>query len=280
MGHIAHAVYVWGVARRVGGTVVLRMEDHDRGRSRPHFEEAILDDLEWLGLQPDHGTIASFRAGPSPFRQSDQLERYAEVAAQLADQTYWCSCSRRDIAERQAGPDESEELRYPGTCRGRELEAGPDRGLRVRGPAGDVRFLDAQQGPQRQTPSAQSGDVLIRDRHGNWTYQFAVTVDDWDQGITLVIRGKDLMSSTGRQIQLAQRLGREEPPTYLHHALLLDGTGHKLSKRDASTGIRDLRGAGTPPEVVLGRAAHAIGLTRSAESLTAQDLPDLFDGWA
>lgn len=279
LGHVAHAVYVWGLARRLEGTVVLRMEDHDRGRSRPYFERGILEDLEWLGLEPDRGSAAVFQAGPTEYRQSDRGDRYAECAGQLNDATYWCECSRRDIAATEAPPVGSE-LRYPGTCRDRGLAEGPDRGLRVRIPEGEVVFVDALQGPQRQTPSRQAGDLLLRDRHGNWTYQFAVTVDDWDQGITLVIRGLDLLSSTGRQIQLAARLGRAQPPTFLHHPLVQDDSRRKLSKRDASSGVQELRAAGTPPGVVLGRAAYAVGLTSSPASLTAEDLPHLFDRWA
>jgi len=95
-----------------------------------------------------------------------------------------------------------------------------------------------------QNPAGQCGDVLIRDRHGNWTYQFAVTVDDWQQGIDLVIRGEDLLASTGRQIRLARLLGRDRPPAFLHHPLIMQSRLQKLSKSDGATGIRALRAAG------------------------------------
>jgi glutamyl/glutaminyl-tRNA synthetase len=106
------------------------------------------------------------------------------------------------------------------------------------------RFEDLQQGPQEQAPSIQCGDLLIRDRRGNWTYQFAVTVDDWLQEIDLVIRGVDLLASTGRQIRLARLLGRDTPPTFLHHPLIMKTAAQKLSKSDSATGVRDLRAAG------------------------------------
>ena len=94
-----------------------------------------------------------------------------------------------------------------------------------------------------------------------------------------VIRGLDLLDSTGRQVQLARRLGRVEPPAYLHHPLILDADGRKLSKRDRATGIGELRAAGTPPDVVLGRAACAVGLVPAPIALPADALPDLFDRW-
>jgi glutamyl-Q tRNA(Asp) synthetase len=108
-------------------------------------------------------------------------------------------------------------------------------------------FVDGILGPQAQDPAAQCGDVLVRDRLGNWTYQFAASVDDDRQGIDLVIRGEDLLPSTGRQIRLARLLGRERPAAFHHHPLLMKSATQKLSKSDADTGIRDLRARGWTP---------------------------------
>jgi glutamyl-tRNA synthetase/glutamyl-Q tRNA(Asp) synthetase len=105
-------------------------------------------------------------------------------------------------------------------------------------------------------PSRQCGDLLIRDRRGNWTYQFAATVDDMDQGIDLVVRGVDLLESTGRQIQLARLLGRSSPPDYMHHPLIMKSAHQKLSKSDRDTGIRELRAAGWTPAQVIEEAAR------------------------
>jgi glutamyl-tRNA synthetase/glutamyl-Q tRNA(Asp) synthetase len=120
------------------------------------------------------------------------------------------------------------------------------------------RFVDLRHGLQEQRPSAQCGDLLARDRDGNWTYQFAATVDDLVQGITLVIRGDDLLASTGRQIQLARLLGRDEPPEFLHHPLIMKSPDQKLSKSDGDTGIRELRARGLTPAQVIETAMAAL----------------------
>ena len=119
-------------------------------------------------------------------------------------------------------------------------------------------FEDARLGLQRQDPAAQCGDVLLRDRHGNWTYQFAVTVDDWRQNIDYVVRGIDLLPSTGRQIRLARLLGRTTPPTFFHHPLIMKSPEQKLSKSDGDTGVRDLRARGWTAREVIEHAQSLI----------------------
>jgi glutamyl/glutaminyl-tRNA synthetase len=254
LGHVLNATCAWDVARAVGGRVLLRIEDHDRVRSRPEFEAGILDDLDWLGFTPDVFTTAEFRAGRCDGRQRDRAHSYLEALDILHAKglVFACDCSRREIGE-QAGPDVATELRYHGRCRGRQLPFAGN-GLRVRLDPGIESFDDARLGPMAQDPSAQCGDVLIRDREGNWTYQFAVTVDDWRQGIDLVIRGTDLLASTGRQIRLARLLGRETPAVFLHHPLVMKSPAQKLSKSDGDTGVRDLRSHGWSREEVLAAA--------------------------
>lgn len=286
LGHVANAVFVWGLARAHGGRVVLRVEDHDRVRSRPEYEAALLDDLAWLGFAPDEGRPEELRTGPSPFRQSDCGGRYERALARLAalGLVYACRCTRRTIAAAVGEPAPGEEPCYPGTCR----EAGVDPAAtplrRVRLPDEAVAFDDLRLGRRVQVPARQCGDPVARDRDGHWTYQFAVVVDDLgaaEEGvpaIDLVIRGEDLLESTGRQILLARLLGREAPPRFLHHPLLLRPDGAKLSKSNRDTGVRDLRAAGWSAERVIGEAAHRAGLLPEPEPLAAAGVAELFRG--
>jgi glutamyl-tRNA synthetase/glutamyl-Q tRNA(Asp) synthetase len=179
-------------------------------------------------------------------RQSERGVLYERALDDLRTRglTYACECSRADMG---SGP-------YPGTCRDKRLPDSPGRGIRVRLEPTVERFDDVRLGSQEQRPSEQCGDVLARDRYGNWTYQFAVVVDDWRQDVSLVIRGEDLLDSTGRQIQLARLLGREHPPAFLHHELLMKTASQKLSKSDGDTGIRDLSAKGWSVEQVLAAA--------------------------
>jgi len=262
LGHVVNAAWVWQGTRQRGGRVLLRIEDHDRQRSQAHFEAAILEDLAWLG----------FAADEPPVRQSQRGEIYEAALSRLRrlGLVYACGCSRADVARafqaRDPGGAESPalhqaadaELRYPGTCAERGLAEAAGLGLRVRLAPTVERFVDLRQGLQEQRPSEQCGDLLARDRDGNWTYQFAATVDDLVQGITLVIRGDDLLASTGRQIQLARLLGRGEPPEFLHHPLIMKSPDQKLSKSDGDTGIRELRARGLTPAQVIEMAMAAL----------------------
>jgi glutamyl/glutaminyl-tRNA synthetase len=248
---VLNACYVWNTAYSSGGRVLLRIEDHDRERCRAEFEQGILDDLDWLGFAPDVYPTDCFRRGRCEGRQSDREQVYQEAIEVLRrdELVYACDCTRRTLA---AANDQStgSERRYPGTCRHRGLPLRDGYGWRVRFDEAVEEFDDALLGRQVQKPADQCGDLLIRDRLGNWTYQFAATVDDYWQDIDLVIRGVDLLASTGRQIQLARLLGRTQPPTYMHHPLVMKSPDQKLSKSDRDTGIRDLRIAGWTRERV------------------------------
>ena len=257
---MANAIAVWGVARAFDGRVLLRIEDHDRTRSKAEFEKAIREDLAWLGLRPAAPVV----------RQSERLLKYEDALARLAGTglVYACACSRKAIEA--AGGADAGELRYPGTCRGAGVDGAKERARRVRIARETIGFDDLRLGPIEQIPADQAGDILARDRHGHWTYQFAVVVDDLDQGVDLVIRGEDLLASTGRQIQLGRLLGRVPPPRFLHHPLILRPDGQKLSKSNRDTGVRDLRAAGWSVERVLGEAAAALGLTAGEPASMAE----------
>lgn len=274
LGHIVNAVHVWGITRGLGGRVLLRIEDHDRQRCRADYERAILDDLDWLGFVPDEPSTNAFRSGACDGRQRDREPHYQAALARLLTEglVYACDCTRRELRDAMSAQASTsgadDELRYSGRCASRQLEWTRGRGLRVKLATCIERFDDLRHGVIEQRPSEQCGDMLIKDRDGNWTYQFAVTVDDLEQGVTLVIRGDDLLASTGRQIQLARLLGRQVPPAYLHHALVMKSATQKLSKADRDTSIRDMRDAGRSVEDVIGAAAHAAGLVDSPSAMT------------
>ncbi|MEW6321368.1 MAG: glutamate--tRNA ligase family protein [Acidobacteriota bacterium] len=263
LGHVLNAIAVWGLAAARGGTVLVRIEDHDRQRCRPEYERSILDDLDWLG----------FRAAEVS-RQRDREAVYRAAIARLRAQglVYGCTCSRAHL-ERPPGSTES---RYPGRCRDRGVPLDDGVGWRLRIDPGEERFDDLWQGPQAQDPAVQCGDLLLRDRLGNWTYQLAVAADDTAQGVTDVIRGLDLLASTGRQIRLARLLGRDAPPRFAHHALVMKSPTEKLSKSDGDTGVRDLARAGWTPERVIGAAAWRGGLVPEPSPLAAADVGSLF----
>lgn len=250
LGQVANAVWTWGLARGAGARVLLRIEDHDHQRCRPEFDEALLEDLDWLG----------FRADDGPVRQSDpdSVAAYANAVERLRaeDLVYGCDCTRSTFtawaeASRRAwsGPG------CPGDCRSRGT-SGPV--LRVALGDGSESWQDVLAGPsQAVVPS--TGDLAIRDRHGNWTYGICVVVDDLRQGVDLVVRGRDLLEATASQIRLARVLGRYDPPTFAHHPLIMRPDGSKLSKSSGDTGVRELRATGRSPADVIELAASATG---------------------
>ena len=269
-------LYLWGVASLLDGAVLLRIEDHDGQRCRPEYESGIIEDLEWLGFEP----VNEVRPLSAEFRQSDCDALYASALAGLTARghVYRCACTRKILeAATLAGPDG--ERIYPGVCRTASHPATLPHGLRLAWEAGAApeSFVDGLLGPQRQRPERQCGDLLLRDRLGQWTYQFAVTVDDIRHGIDFVVRGDDLLASTGRQMRLARMLGAGGPRCYCHHPLVRDETGTKLSKKQRPPAIRDLRLRGMRPEAVLGEAARAVGLHRGAALLRPQDAAGLVE---
>lgn len=279
LGHVVNAIHVWGLGARMAAQVVLRVEDHDRQRSRPGFEAGLLDDLDWLGFAADVHPTGEFRAGRCESRQSDRTAMYEAAAAALVERglVYGCTCSRQTIADRQralGGPATA----YPGTCRAGATAPAAGLTWRVRIEPGLETFDDLLHGPRQQDPAALHGDVAIRDRRGNWTYTFAVVVDDLLQGIDLVIRGDDLIDATGGQIRLARTIGRPAQADFAHHPLLMRSRTQKLSKADGATGLADLRRAGWSPARVIGHAAALAGLAPAGTELRAGDVARLFAG--
>lgn len=273
IGHLTNAIYVWGLARRAGGRVLLRIEDHDRQRCRPEYESALLDDLDRLGIAADEPSTDDFRAGRSPYRQSDNGSIYAAAVESLSRdaEVYACDCSRSTFAAwRSSNGRPWSGAGCPGDCGRRGLERRDDLGLRVALGDGNEAWDDVLLG-RRSGPVAPDGDLLVRDRHGNWTYALCVVVDDLRHGIDFVVRGEDLVDSTPVQIRLGRRLGRAAPPRFAHHPLVRRPDGSKLSKADGATAVGELLDAGSSPAALFGEAAFRVGLADGAGALSFKE---------
>lgn len=243
----------------------MRVEDIDGPRVVPGSAEAILRDHEWLGLDWDEG----------PIFQSTRGEVYEAALETLtkAGLVYPCTCSRKEIAKIASAPHGDGGPRYSGTCRD-----GPTRPDRP--PALRFRFEDPAPGFEdllcgTQAEGKGGGDFVLRRFDGIWAYQLAVVADDADMGVTEVIRGDDLLSSTPRQIALFNALGRDLP-TFAHVALVVDPDGVRLSKRHGATPIQALREAGRAAEEVIGELAFSLGITSTPAPIQPEELVSRF----
>ncbi len=256
--HLGHACTFWTAyqrARQHQGVLVFRNEDLDPQRSQPHFAEAMMEDLRWLGITWEEGPDVG---GPfSPYVQSQRREHYVAAWRRLRDSgfLYPCTCSRKELAQAAAAPQEDDEPLYPGHCRHRLEEAGKHqepKGVhwRFRVPEGEaISFVDLRQGEQRFVAGKDFGDFVIWRRDDTPAYQLAVIVDDAAMQITEVVRGADLLKSTARQILLARVLGLPIPDFY-HCDLVRDERGIRLAKRHDALSLRALRQAGLSAEDV------------------------------
>ncbi len=264
-GNLRTALLSWLDARRHRGTWLLRLDDLDTPRNRPGAEEAILADLQWLGLDWD---------GPV-LRQSERRGLYASVLSALrrADFLYPCRCSRRLLADISA-PHGGLNV-YPGFCRPRPPAWGPQQGRlpswRLRLPTGALCWREESAcGGGLDGPSAV-GDVVLRRADGVVAYHLATAVDELWLGISDVVRGEDLWSSTGAQVAVMQALGAE-PPSYVHVPLWRDGSGQRLSKRDQAEGLAGLRQGGRDAASVIGELAASLRLVPAGSRLSAREL--------
>lgn len=262
LGHAYSALLNFDLARECGGRFLLRIEDIDTGRARPEFEAAIYEDLAWLGLEWE--TPAR--------RQSEHFDDYARALARLDDMglLYACDCKRSDIARAAAAKpnwphDPDGAPLYPGTCRNKprrpaqEVLAQGGVALRLdmrkaialagQGLAGQgLSWREFGVGEVAADP-ARWGDVVLARKDTPASYHIAVVVDDALQGVTDVVRGRDLFQATSVH-RLLQRLLDRPAPRYRHHDLILDETGEKLAKSVASTALHSLRAEGwTPADV-------------------------------
>ncbi len=284
LGSARTALFNWLFARGQGGSVVLRIEDTDVGRSSREMEEAILFDLRWLGLDWDEGPDVG---GPhAPYRQSERGEIYREHAALLEEKglTYPCYCTPEELQEKkERALSEGRTPIYDGTCRElssarrRELEEqGRRPAVRFRVPEREVSFQDLLHGFVRFPPDSIGDFVLIRS-DGRAGFHLAGVVDDATMGITHVIRGEDHLTNTARHLLLFDALGYT-PPMYLHHSLLLGPDGGKMSKRHGATAVREYREMGYLPQALTNYLALlSWSPPEGREVLDLQELLELFD---
>ena len=285
LGNVRTALLTWLFARQAGGVFVLRVEDLDKPRVRSGATARMLEDLRWLGLDWDEGPDCG---GPfGPYLQSERQAIYDAALARLcaADLVYPCYCSRAEVARAASAPQGAadEGSRYPGTCRTltqseqRAREAAGRRPcLRFRAPDRLIEFVDLVAGLVAQNVAQSVGDFIVSRSDGIPAYQLAVVVDDALMGITQVIRGADLLSSTARQIALFEALGYAVP-VFGHVPLVVDVAGARLAKRKHATGVGALRAAGVSPERVLGALAASCGLCPPGETPGARELLARFE---
>lgn len=283
IGNARTALLSWLQIRSRGGEFILRMEDIDLPRSKPHFARQILEDLRWLGLDWDEGPDTG---GPfGPYTQSERLGLYESALRRLEREgrLYPCYCSRAELLAVASAPHglESEGPQYPGTCRYLSPEERLERArvktpsLRFRVPDEPVIFRDAAAG--RQTaPAGAGGDFIVRRADGIISYQLAVVVDDAAMMVTDVLRGSDLLDSTPRQLYLYDALGLA-PPRFAHVPLLCGSDGRRLAKRHGAVSLRAIRQAGTQPEKVIGFLAYWSGLLERPEPVKAAELAAHFN---
>ena len=266
LGNAFSALLAWLSARSQGGEVVLRIEDLDPARSRREYAEAIMDDFRWLGLDWDARAEDQSRRGDA--------YRAALEALRAKGLVYPCWCTRNQLHAASAPHASDGRVIYAGTCRNRATPGVGPHCLRVRVPEEVVRFVDGLQGPVEMDLAREWGDFIARRSDGVAAYQLAVVVDDAACGVTEVVRGRDLLSSTPAQIWLYRALGLT-PPAFFHVPMLLAPDGRRLSKRERDLDLGRLRDL-WPPQRVIGLLAHACGLIDRWEDVAAGELVQVF----
>jgi glutamyl-tRNA synthetase len=269
VGGVRTALFSYLFARKHGGVFVLRIEDTDLGRSTPASVNAILEGMTWLGLEYDEG----------PFFQTDRFQRYSQVIDELMSKglAYRCDCSRERLdALREEQMARKDKPRYDGHCRDRDLDPDKPHVVRFRNPDdGDVVVDDLVRG--RVVFSNQElDDLIIRRTDGSPTYNLTVVVDDWDMGITHVIRGDDHLNNTPRQVNILRALG-QEPLRYAHVPMILGADGARLSKRHGAVSVVAYRDQGYLPEALLNYLVRLGWSHGDQEVFSLDEMVELFE---
>ena len=280
LGNLCCCLLAWLSAKSRGGRVILRIEDLDAMRCPRSFADLLEADLAWLGLAADEGGSAG---GPNgPYYQSERADIYQYYYDKLAGLglVYPCFCTRSQLHAASAPHRSDGQVVYPGSCRGltpgeiAEKSRIRPPAWRVQVPEETVAFTDGHLGPYAEDLARDCGDFVVRRADGGFAYQLAVVVDDALMGVTQVVRGADLLSSTPRQLWLYRVLGLE-PPAFCHLPLLLAPDGRRLSKRDGDVSLEHLQARYTP-EQIIGRLAYVCGLQKAPDPRTPAELADGF----
>ena len=270
IGGARTALYSWLHARKHGGRFVLRIEDTDLERSTEESVNAILEGMTWLGLEYDEG----------PFYQTHRFERYNEVIQQLMDKglAYHCYCTHEEIeAMREEAMKKKEKPRYDGRCRIRtEAREGVEPVIRFKNPTEGSVVIDDMIKGKVVIQNSELDDLIIARSDGTPTYNLTVVVDDWDMGVTHVVRGDDHLNNTPRQINLLRALG-VEPPTYAHVPMILGEDGKRLSKRHGAVSVIQYREEGYLPEALLNYLVRLGWSHGDQEIFSTEEMIELFD---
>lgn len=275
IGGARTALFSWAFARHHKGDFVLRIEDTDVARSTPEAVQAILDGMSWLGLEADEG----------PFYQMQRMDRYREVVAQMlaAGTAYYCYTSPEELDQlREAQRARGEKPRYDGRWRpapGKVLPPVPEGVkpvVRFCNPVDGVVTWDDLVKGRIEIANAEMDDLIIARPDGTPTYNFCVVVDDWDMGITHVIRGDDHVNNTPRQINILRALGAQVPQ-YAHLSMILGDDGTKLSKRHGAVSVMQYDDEGYLPEAVINYLARLSWSHGDDEVFTREQFVEWFD---
>ena len=270
LGNLMCCLLAWLSAKSKGGQVLLRIEDLDAVRCPRVYADAIQDDLAWLGLAADGPTPTVYQS-----ERSGIYQQYYDILLKKG-LIYPCFCSRSQLHAASAPHRSDGQVVYAGTCRGlsdaevarRSLTRAP--AFRVRVPDEEIAFTDGHLGRYAENLARDCGDFYLRRADGVFAYQLAVVVDDALMGVTEVVRGSDLLSSTPRQLWLYRELGLTAPQFY-HLPLLLAPDGRRLSKRDGDQSLENLRTRYTPQEII-GKLAYVCGLQDTPAPASPQEL--------
>lgn len=273
LGNLLCAMLAYLSARAQGGRFLLRIEDVDVPRCPRSLAQQAIDDLTWLGFTWDE----------APLYQSDRSEIYRDALARLTDagHTYPCFCTRVQLMSLAAPNLGDTQVIYPGTCAHLSAAEAAARALvrspaiRLRVPEEDVSFADGLYGRQTENLARDCGDFVLQRSDGLYGYQLAVVVDDALSGVTEVVRGRDILSATPRQIYLQRLLGYDTP-AYVHIPLLTDAQGRRLAKRDKDLDLSALAKRFTPADIC-GMLAYSAGLLEENRPITLEGLISLFD---